>query len=67
MRFLLVLAFASVALAGTVLPNKGFALRPMSNKIDAYVLDLMENEDGGLEVVIDHEDGTMEGKLERIC
>ncbi|KAM7352102.1 uncharacterized protein ACRADG_004740 [Cochliomyia hominivorax] len=60
MRFLLVLAFATVALAGTVLPNTGnHILRPMSSKIDAYVLDLVEN-DGELEMVVDHEDGTTE-------
>ncbi|KAI8121097.1 uncharacterized protein LOC111689836 [Lucilia cuprina] len=60
MRFLLVLAFASVALAGTILPSQGRIGSPMSNKIDAYVLDVVENNDGELEVVIDNEDGTME-------
>ncbi|XP_073821849.1 uncharacterized protein [Musca autumnalis] len=56
MRFLLVLAFASVAFAGTVLPNHG--LRPMSHKIDDYVADLVDN-NGEIELVVDHEDGTM--------
>ncbi|XP_013102615.1 uncharacterized protein LOC106083878 [Stomoxys calcitrans] len=59
MRFLLVLAFATVALAGTVLPNQGSFIRPMSNKVDEYVTDLMEN-DGEVEYVVDHEDGTAE-------
>ncbi|XP_075150491.1 uncharacterized protein LOC142224593 [Haematobia irritans] len=59
MRFLLVLAFATVALAGTVLPNHGSSLRPMSQKVDAYVSDLLENE-GEIEYVVDHEDGTAE-------
>lgn len=62
MRFLLVLAFASVAFAGTVLPHTG--LRPMSQKIDEYVADLVEN-DGEIEIVVDNEDGTMGGKLRR--
>lgn len=64
MRFLLVLAFATVALAGTVLPNQGRPGRPMSDKIDAFVLDVVENNDGELEVVVEPEDGSMESKLE---
>jgi len=45
------LAFAAVA-AGT-------ALRPMSTKIDEYVLDLMEG-DGEMEYALDPEDGNVE-------
>lgn len=56
MRFLLVLAFATVALAGTV------NLRPASEKVDQYVMDLLGN-DGEIEYVVDHEDGTVEGKF----
>lgn len=56
MRFLLVLAFATVALAGTVRMGQ-----PMSDKIDAYVLDLIEN-NGEIDVAVDHEEGTVESK-----
>ena len=55
MRFLLVLAFATVALAGTV---------RMSDRIDSYVLDLLEN-NGEIEMAVDHEQGTVESKLRR--
>ena len=55
MRFLLVLAFATVALAGTV---------RMSDRIDNYVLDLLEN-NGEIEMAVDHEQGTVESKLKR--
>uniref|UniRef100_A0A1L8EG06 Putative juvenile hormone binding protein in insects n=1 Tax=Haematobia irritans TaxID=7368 RepID=A0A1L8EG06_HAEIR len=54
MRFLLVLAFATVALAGTVRMGQ-----PMSDKIDTYVLDLIEN-NGEIDVAVDHEEGTVE-------
>ncbi|TMW40978.1 hypothetical protein DOY81_013941 [Sarcophaga bullata] len=55
MRFLLVLAFATVALAGTVRMGR----QPMSDRIDAYVLDLLEN-NGEIEMAVDHEEGTVE-------
>lgn len=56
MRFLIVLALATVALAGSI--------RPMSEKVDEYVFDLMENA-GEIEYVVDHEDGTVEGKFNK--
>lgn len=50
MRLLLVLGFVALAAAGS--------MRPMSDKIDNYVIDLIDN-DGEIEVVIDNEEGTM--------
>ncbi|XP_061389268.1 uncharacterized protein LOC133324441 [Musca vetustissima] len=49
MRFLLVLAFATVALAGTVLPQQG--LRPLAEMADS---------DGEIDFLAENQDGTVE-------
>ena len=48
MRFLLVLGFVALAAAGS--------MRPMSDSVDEYILDLIDN-NGELEVVVSNEDG----------
>ncbi|TMW43510.1 hypothetical protein DOY81_011409, partial [Sarcophaga bullata] len=56
MRFLLVLAFATVCFGRY---RKNGSSAHMSDRIDAYVLDLLEN-NGEIEMAVDHEEGTVE-------
>ena len=59
MRFLLVLAFATVALAGTILPNEN--LQIASGKIDQRVLQMLSAAD--IDYVIDGEEVEGEYKV----